>query len=36
LEEGLVKGDITYCSECFEELEVISIEPLRLEKVSGF
>ncbi|MDD3296929.1 MAG: lysine biosynthesis protein LysW [Candidatus Omnitrophica bacterium] len=36
LEEGLIKGDVTCCSECFEELEVMSIEPLRLEKVSSF
>ena len=31
LESGLNVGDITYCTECEAELEVISLNPVKLD-----
>ena len=33
LDEWFEKGDTVYCSECYEELMVVSIEPLRVSVV---
>ena len=33
LDESYEKGDTVYCSECYEELMVVSIDPLRVSVV---
>lgn len=33
LEDDLEKGEITSCPRCYEDLEVISINPLRIESI---